>query len=603
MTLRRIIERLRNTYCRSIGVQFMHMDDLSVRHWLQERMEGTENRLPLSRREQLRILTRLTNAAIFEEFIQKRFLGAKSFSLEGAESLIPLLDLAIEKAGEQRIRRNRAGHGPSRPAERAGQHHGQEPAADLPRVRRHRSRAAPRPRRREISPGPQHRLDHVQRARRSTCRSASIRAIWNSSIRWRSAACGPSKTASTTRTPPAGCGLLIHGDAAFAGEGIVQETLNLSQLAGYTIGGTLHVVVNNQIGFTTCPTEGRSTTYCHRRGQDAADSDLPRQRRRSRGRGPSGAAGDGLPPRVQARRGDRHVLLSPPRAQRGRRAGVHAAAAVSGDREAQESVREGYLERSARTRRHRPSEEADASWPSSTAERLERRAVGGQERRVCRHAATSPAFWACYIGGRETRSGRSRNRHASASGSCELLEKQMPECRPISIRIRKSDSMLELRREMARGNRPLDWAAGEALALASLAVEGLRIRLSGQDSDTRHVQPSPRRAARLARRPHATRRCSILPADQAPVEIYNSPLSEAGVLGFEYGYSLDCPDGLVMWEAQFGDFVQRGPSDHRPVHRQRRRRMEPAQRPGAAAAARLRREWAGTFQRPAGTVS
>ena len=103
MTLRRIIERLRNTYCRSIGVQFYHMDDIKVRQWLQERMEGTENRCKLSHTEQLRILDGLTRAVVFEEFIQRRFLGAKSFSLEGAETLIPLLELAIEKAGEHKV--------------------------------------------------------------------------------------------------------------------------------------------------------------------------------------------------------------------------------------------------------------------------------------------------------------------------------------------------------------------------------------------------------------------------------------------------------------------------------------------------------------------
>src|SRR5437016_7225593 len=103
LTLREIVEHLRNTYCRSIGVQFMHIDDSFVRHWLQERMEGAGNRLNLGREEQLRILTRLTDAVIFEEFIRKKFIGAKSFSLEGAESLIPLLDLAIEKAAEQGI--------------------------------------------------------------------------------------------------------------------------------------------------------------------------------------------------------------------------------------------------------------------------------------------------------------------------------------------------------------------------------------------------------------------------------------------------------------------------------------------------------------------
>src|SRR2546422_6305327 len=104
LTLRSLLERLRNTYCRSIGVQYMHIDDLSVRRWLQRRMEATENRTQLTREEQLRILTRLTDAVTFEEFIRKKFVGAKSFSLEGSESLIPLLDLAIEKAGEQGLR-------------------------------------------------------------------------------------------------------------------------------------------------------------------------------------------------------------------------------------------------------------------------------------------------------------------------------------------------------------------------------------------------------------------------------------------------------------------------------------------------------------------
>ncbi|MGH7834428.1 MAG: 2-oxoglutarate dehydrogenase E1 subunit family protein, partial [Candidatus Binatia bacterium] len=103
LTLAEILERLRNTYCRSIGVQFMHIDDLAVREWLQERMERSQNRLQLTREQQLRILTRLSDAVVFEEFIQKKFRGAKSFSLEGAESLIPLLDLAIEKAGDQGI--------------------------------------------------------------------------------------------------------------------------------------------------------------------------------------------------------------------------------------------------------------------------------------------------------------------------------------------------------------------------------------------------------------------------------------------------------------------------------------------------------------------
>ena len=164
LTLRRILERLRNTYCRSIGVQFMHIDDLSVRQWLQDRMEGTENRLTLSAHEQLRILTRLTDAVdlrgVHPEAIHRR---QELFARRGREP-DPAVGPGDRKGRRAGHPRNRAGHGPSRPAERAGQHHGQEPAGDLPRVRRHRSQAAPGPRRREISPGLQQRLDDRSRA-------------------------------------------------------------------------------------------------------------------------------------------------------------------------------------------------------------------------------------------------------------------------------------------------------------------------------------------------------------------------------------------------------------------------------------------------------
>ena len=184
-------------------------------------MEGTENRVELSRDEQLRILTRLTDAVIFEEFIQKKFVGAKSFSLEGAESLIPLLDLAIEKAGDAGHRRDRAGHGPSRPAERAGQHHGQEPAGrssassrtSIPKLHM-------RPRRREVSPG----LQHATGSTAAGHEGAPVAVLQPQppgvrQSRWRWAACAPSRTASAITQRERGMAMLIHGDAAFAGEG------------------------------------------------------------------------------------------------------------------------------------------------------------------------------------------------------------------------------------------------------------------------------------------------------------------------------------------------------------------------------------------------
>ena len=187
-----------------------------------------------------------------------------------------------------------------------------------------------------------------------------------------------------------------------------------------------------------------------------------------------------------------------------------------------------------------------------------------------------------------------------SSGPCELLEADARV--PADFHPHpKIEKVLESRREMARGKRPLDWATGEALAFASLATEGHRVRLSGQDS-TRGT--FSQRHAVLHDYDDGQRYIPLqhLSDDQAPVEIINSPLSEAGVLGFEYGYSLDCPDGLVLWEAQFGDFVNAAQVIIDQFICQRRNQMAAAQRPGAAVAARLRGEGARAFVGPAGAV-
>ena len=258
--LRQIISWLQNTYCRSIGVQFMHIDSMRVRLWLQERMEGTGNYRPLQREEQLRIFKRLSDASVFEDFIQKKYISKKRFSLEGAESLIPLLDLAIEKSGAQGVNEIVLGHGSSRPAERAGQYHEQAAQPDFPRIRRCRSRSSCGRRRCEVSPRPQLRLADHQRQQ-----GASVVMLQPQPPGVHQPDChGPgalqTRPGERYRAPQ-------ENDAPDSwrrrvrGEGVIQESLNLSQLEAYKVGGTVHVVVNNQIGFTTTDDQARSCTY------------------------------------------------------------------------------------------------------------------------------------------------------------------------------------------------------------------------------------------------------------------------------------------------------------------------------------------------------
>ncbi len=260
LTLRDVIERMRNTYCRAIGVQYMHMDDLGIRQWLQDRMEGTENRITIPKQQQLRILTRLTDAVIFEEFIQKRFTGAKSFSLEGAESLIPLLDLSIEQAGDQGIHEVVLGMAHRGRLNVLANIMGKSPQAIF------REFADMDPKlhlgRGDVKYHLGYSSDWLTNARQkvhlSLCFNPShlefVSPVAIGRVRAKQDRSDDIRREHTMA-------LLIHGDAAIAGEGIVQETFNLSQLVGYRTGGTLHVVVNNQIGFITSPNEGRSCTY------------------------------------------------------------------------------------------------------------------------------------------------------------------------------------------------------------------------------------------------------------------------------------------------------------------------------------------------------
>ena len=288
-TLADIYSRLQNTYCRYIGVQFMHIDDLAVRDWLQRRMEGSENRLDLSRDDQLRILTRLTDAAIFEEFVRKKYVGAKTFSLEGAESLLPLLDLAIEKAGSQGVQEivlGMAHRGRLNVLHNIIGKSAQVIFREFEDVDHALYRGSG-----DVKYHLGYSNDWTTAAGNhvhlSLCFNPSHLEFVNPVVLGRIRA---KQDRVKDQERQRGMALLIHGDAAFAGEGIVQETLTLSQLPAYQVGGTLHIIVNNQLGFTTPPEEGRSSAYA----TDVAKMlQIPfsRQWRTSRGRRAGGQSG------------------------------------------------------------------------------------------------------------------------------------------------------------------------------------------------------------------------------------------------------------------------------------------------------------------------
>jgi len=547
LTLRQILDRLKNTYCRSIGVQFMHIDDLEVKEWLQARMEGSENRIKLEAKEQLRILIQLTDAIVFEEFVQKKYLGAKTFSLEGAESLIPLLNLAVEKAaqhGIEQIVMGMAHRGRlnvlvnimgKRPMLVFREFEQPDPEEQVGRgdVKYH------------LGYSVDFRTHHGPKVHLSLCFNPSHLEFVNPVVLGRTRA---KQDRAGDGERKCGMALLIHGDAAFAGEGIVQEALNFSRLAGYATGGTLHIVVNNQIGFTTSPEEGRSTTYAtdvakmlqipvfHVNGEDpeavaqaiALAVDFRQEFQRD-------AVIDMYCYRRRGHNESDEPSFTQPLLYR----------AI----EERESVRQGYLDNLLKLGEITPHEAEYIA--KRRAHRLETQLRVARSDVPMSKLDPLQGVWQGYEGGLEQgvedpETGVPEERLAS------LLETQtvMPEgFHPHP----KLERWLGARRQMARGEKALDWAAAEALALADLAAGGFRIRLSGQDSARGTFT---HRHAVL--HDHETGDTYVplqhLAEEQAPVEIINSPLSEAGVMGFEYGYSLDCPDGLILWEAQFGDF-------------------------------------------------
>jgi 2-oxoglutarate dehydrogenase E1 component len=547
-TLREMLTWLQSTYCRSIGVQFMHIDSLQVRQWLQDRMERTANRLKLSRSEQIRILERLSDAVVFEEFVQKKYVGAKSFSLEGAESLIPLLDMAIERAGSlgtdlvvlgmaHRGRLNvLANIMGKKPSKIFREFDDVDPQLKMGRgdVKYHLGYSTDR----MTSSG--------QKVHLTLCFNPSHLEFVNPVALGRLRA---KQDRNSDNDRVKSCVILVHGDAAFAGEGVIQETLNLSELPGYQTGGTLHIVVNNQIGFTTSPSEARSCTYA---------TDVARMLQipifHVNGEDPEAIAQVVHLAMDFRAKFHRDVIIDMYCfRRRGHNEGDEPAftqPVMYKVIRSRQTVFNSFLDSLVSLREVTKEEGADIV--AKRGQMLEAELIEARKDDFKYLEESGGGMWKGYFGGSWHEADS-----PGTSVSAELIRKVMltlttpPEgFKPHP----KIDQLLKSRREMADGEKPFDWGGAELTALGSLVAEGVRLRFSGQD--VRRGTFSHRHAALYdANDGRVWIGLQDLADRRDLVEIHNSPLSEVGVLGFEYGYSLDCPDGLVIWEAQFGDFV------------------------------------------------
>src|SRR4051794_4365817 len=543
-TLREILETLRDTYCGKIGAEYMNIQVPEQKHWLQQRMEPEANRWPLDRETRLRILRNLVAAEEFEHFLHSRFVGQKRFALEGAETAAAILEEIIERAADRNVQEIVIGmahrgrlnilanvvgkdvkqifsefEGEIDPSSTQG-------SGDVKYhlgARSTRQTDSGREITVAVAPNPSH-LEAVDPVVEGIVRPKQDRL---------------GDTARERVIP-----VLVHGDAAFAGQGVVAETLNISQLDGYSTGGTIHLIINNQIGFTTLPDESRSTPY---------STDIARG--------------------VQAP--IFHVNGDSPQA---------AIRVVQMAFDYRQQFKTDVVIDMVCYRRHGHNEGDDPSYtqpilyrkikahPSVAtlyAERLVRERVIFPDEVQAMKKAVSQRLSDAYDAVQQ-QAERYEVQELSAvptedigsfcprtSVNQQVLERvirgmtNFPENFHLHPKLR---GFVEKRREAVAKNGAVDWAFGEALAFGTLALEGTAVRLSGQDSgrgtfSQRH----------LAFYDSETGKQYIplqhVAPDQARFDVYDSSLSEYAVVGFEFGYSVADPLTLVIWEAQFGDFA------------------------------------------------
>jgi 2-oxoglutarate dehydrogenase E1 component len=547
-TLRQILDILTKTYCGTVGVEFMHIQDPEEKAWIQERFESGQHRAAPTVSGKRAVLERLTAAEGFEKFLQLKYTGTKRFGLEGGESLIPALDQILQRGGElglkdvvlgmaHRGRLNVLANvlgkpftaifsefqgNPSTPDEVQGSgdvkyHLGTSSDRDFNGNIIHLS----------LTANPSH-LEWVN-------------PVVLGKVRAKQQQRGDLEREQVM-------GILLHGDAAFAGQGIVAETLGLSELRGYRTGGTVHVIINNQIGFTTNPTYSRSGVYCsdmakmvqapifHVNGDDPeAVAYISRMAVEFRQKFKRDVVIDLVCYRRHGHNeGDEPAFTQPLMYKKIRNQPTTRELYV------RKLVAEGSLSQAECdqmaadfAKRLEADFEAANTYKPNKADWLEGKWTGLEAAKI------------------------DDDRRANTGVSLEVLREvglkltEYPKDFAINSKIARQ---LEAKRKSIESGEGIDWATAEALAYGTLLVEGTAVRLSGQDSGRgtfshRHaVMYDQNTEDKYIPLNHLRR-------DQATFEVHDSPLSEAAVLGYEYGYSLAEPHNLVLWEAQFGDFA------------------------------------------------
>ncbi len=542
--LGRVVEILRETYCRDLGVEYMHLQDPGEREWLRGRMEATRNRTEFSREESLDVLEIVARAGRFEEFLQKRYLGQTRFSMEGAESVLVLLrDLVARaaEAGAQQVVLGMAHRGrlnvqvhllgktypevfcqfeasyDSEAVPGGGDvkyHSGYRGAVDVGGVTVGL-----------VMPENPSHLEAVNPVVAGIARCLQDQA----------------------GDPRAILPVLVHGDSAFSGQGIVAESLNLSQLEGYSTGGVVHVVLNNQIGYTTLPEDARSTRYAtdpakmlmvpifHVHGEDpAAVLHAGRLALAYRNRFGKDVVLDVIGYRRYGHNEGDEPYFTQPLLYERIQSRPPLYELYGRELSRRKITEEGAVEELL----GRIDGELEAAHEEATSQ-------------ACRWHVSEP--WDGY-------------EELSTRYSHEPVETGVEEARlrelgasltavPEGFHLyKKLDRILERRGKGLEEGEALDWTWAESLAFATLLVDGTPIRLSGEDS--RRGTFSQRHAVWFdTETGEEYAPLAHLGEDQATFRAYDSPLSEAGVVGFEYGYSAADPKTLVLWEAQYGDFA------------------------------------------------